>query len=72
MLERLWFWFIFGVFFTLSVMMIVFGILFIRDVYVSKGEAIFGTLMIGVILLLSGGGLLSSTIAETLRKFLKK
>lgn len=72
LLERLWFWFIFGVFFTLSVMMIVFGILFIRDVYVSKGEAIFGTLMIGVILLLSGGGLLSSTIAETLRKFLKK
>ncbi len=71
-MERLWFWFIFGVFFTLSVMMVVFGILFIRDVYVSKGEVAFGSLIIGIVLLLSGGGLLSSTIAETVRKFLKK
>jgi hypothetical protein len=52
--------------------MVVFGILFIRDVYYSRGEVAFGSLVIGVILLLAGGGLLSSTVAETVRKFLKK
>ena len=71
-MDRLWFWFVFGVFFTLSVMMIVFGILFIKDVYLSSGEAAFGSLIIGAVLLLAGGGLLSSTIAETIRKVLKK
>jgi uncharacterized membrane protein YhaH (DUF805 family) len=69
---RLWFWFVFGVFFTLSIMMIVFGILFIRDVYYSGNEVAFGSLIIGVVLLLAGGGLLSSTVAETVRKLLKK
>jgi uncharacterized membrane protein YhaH (DUF805 family) len=70
---RMWFWFVFGVFFTLSITMIVFGILFIRDVYYSSsGEVAFGSLIIGVILLFAGGGLLSSTIAETVRKLLKK
>jgi hypothetical protein len=69
----MWFWFVFGVFFTLSIMMIVFGILFIRDVYYSNGgEVAFGSLIVGVILLLAGGGLLSSTVAETVRKLLKK
>ena len=71
-MDRLWFWFVFGVFFTLSVMMIVFGILFIKDVYLSSGEVAFGSLIIGAVLLLAGGGLLSSTIAETIRKVLKK
>jgi hypothetical protein len=72
-MDRLWFWFVFGVFFTLSIMMIVFGILFVRDVYYcSSGEVAFGSLIIGVILLLAGGGLLSSTISETVRKLLKK
>ena len=55
-MDRLWFWFVFGVFFTLSIMMIVFGILFIRDVYYSNGgEVAFGSLIAGVILLLAGG-----------------
>ena len=71
-MKWLWFWFVFGVFFTLSIIMVVFGILFVRDVYYSRGEAVFGSLLIGVILLLAGGGLLSSTVAETVRKFLKK
>jgi len=53
--------------------MIVFGIPFVRDTYYSSnGEVAFGPLIIGVILLLAGGGLLSSTIAETMRKLLKK
>jgi uncharacterized membrane protein len=71
-MKWLWSWFVFGVFFTLSIIMVVFGILFIRDVYYSRGEVAFGSLVIGVILLLAGGGLLSSTVAETVRKFLKK
>ena len=72
-MDRMWFWFVFGVFFTLSIMMIVFGILFIRDVYYcSNGEVAFGSLIVGIILLLAGGGLLSSTVAETVRKLLKK
>ena len=37
-LNRIFFWFVFGVFFTLSIVMIVFGILFIRDVYYSRAE----------------------------------
>jgi hypothetical protein len=71
-MNRLWSWFAFGVFFTLSVTMIVFGILFIRDVYVFRGEVSFGSLIFGIILLMVGGGLLSSTIAETIRKFYVK
>ncbi|MCX5798865.1 MAG: hypothetical protein NTU90_04795 [Proteobacteria bacterium] len=71
-MNRIWSWFAFGVFFTLSVTMIVFGILFIRDVYVFRGEVSFGSLIFGIILLMVGGGLLSSTIAETIRKFYVK
>lgn len=71
-MNRMFFWFIFGVFFTLSMIMIVFGILAIRDVYVSRGEAVFGSLIFGIVLLLVGGGLLSSTIAETIRKLKEK
>jgi hypothetical protein len=71
-MNRLWSWFVFGVFFTLSVTMIVFGILFIRDVYIYRGEVSFGSLIFGIILLMVGGGLLSSTIAETIRKFYVK
>jgi hypothetical protein len=67
-MNRILFWFVFGVFFTLSIMMIVFGILFIRDVYLHRGEAVFGSLLVGIILLMTGGGLLSSTVAETIRK----
>ncbi|HVN95295.1 MAG TPA: hypothetical protein VMT62_02610 [Syntrophorhabdaceae bacterium] len=72
-MRMLWFWFVFGVFFTLAVIMIVFGIHFISDIYYyGEGENIFGSLIIGIILLLAGGGILSSTVAETVRKFLKK
>ena len=53
-MKWLWSWFVFGVFFTLSIIMVVFGILFVRDVYYSRGEAVFGSLLIGVILLLAG------------------
>ncbi len=72
MLKRMFFWFVFGVFFTLSIVMIVFGILFIRDVYFSRAEVAFGSLIFGIILLVTGGGILSSTIAETIRNLVQR
>ena len=70
------FWFLFGVVFTFSVMLMVFGVLFMKDVYMSmgsaRGEVPFTSLLFGMILLLVGGGLLCSTIAETVRKLIAK
>jgi hypothetical protein len=71
-MNHMWRWFLFGVFFALSMVMIVFGILLIKDVYLHRGEAVFGSLLFGITLLLAGGGILSSTIAETIRKTLKR
>ncbi len=67
-MKRLLFWFIFGVFFALSMILIVFGILSVRDVYLQRGEVAFGSLILGIILIMTGGGLLFSSIAETIRK----
>jgi hypothetical protein len=71
-MNRLLLWFLFGVFTSLALLMIVFGILFIKDVYVHRAEASFGSFIFGVLLLLVGGGVLSSTIAETVRKLFQK
>ena len=75
-MQRALFWFVFGAMITFSVMLMVFGILFMKDVYVSmgsgSGEVAFTSLLFGIILLLVGGGLLCSTIAETIRKLLAK
>ena len=53
-----------------------FGVLFMRDVYLSmgsaSGEVPFTSLLFGIILLLVGGGLLCSTIAETVKKLMAK
>ncbi len=65
-------WFLFGVFTSMALLMVVFGVLFIKDVYVNRAEASFGSLIFGVLLLLAGGGVLSSTIAETVRRLLQK
>jgi hypothetical protein len=56
----------------MALLMVVFGVLFIKDVYVNRAEASFGSLIFGVLLLLAGGGVLSSTIAETVRRLLQK
>ncbi|MCX8111531.1 MAG: hypothetical protein N3D15_09850, partial [Syntrophorhabdaceae bacterium] len=64
-MNRMFFWFIFGVFFSLSITMIVFGIIAISDVYYHRQDAVFGSFIFGIILILAGGGILSSTIAET-------
>ena len=70
------FWFVFGAMITFAIMLMVFGVLFMKDVYVSmgsaSGEVTFASLLFGIILLLVGGGLLCSTIAETIRKLLAK
>ena len=75
-MQRALFWFVFGAMITFAVMLMVFGILFMKDVYVSmgsgSGEVAFTSLLFGIILLLVGGGLLCSTIAETIRKLLAK
>ena len=73
-MRRPLFWFMFGVIFTFAVMLMVFGVLFMRDVYVSagsaSGEVAFTSLLFGIILLLVGGGLLCSTVAETIKKLM--
>jgi hypothetical protein len=56
----------------MSVVMIVFGILFIRDVYFSAGQVAFGSFIFGIILLIAGGGLLFSTVAESVRKLVRQ
>lgn len=71
-MNRILLWFLFGVFISLALLMIVFGLLFIKDVYVHRAEASFGSLIFGILLLLAGGGLLSSTIAETVKKLFQK
>ncbi|MBP1730699.1 MAG: hypothetical protein H6Q55_1128, partial [Deltaproteobacteria bacterium] len=75
-MQRALFWFVFGAMITFAVMLMVFGVLFMKDVYVSMGsgsaEVTFTSLLFGIILLLVGGGLLCSTIAETIRKLLAK
>ncbi len=66
------YWFMFGVFVTFGAMLMLFGVLFMKDVYLSlivaKGTIAFPSLLFGIILLMVGGGLLSSTIAKSIRK----
>ena len=75
-MHRALFWFLFGVMFTFAIMLMVFGVLFMRDVYLSmgstSGEVAFSSLILGIALLLVGGGLLCSTVAETVRKMIAK
>lgn len=71
-MNRILLWFLFGVFTSLALLMVVFGILFIKDVYVHRAEASFGSLIFGILLLMAGAGVLSSTIAETVRKLFQR
>ena len=75
-MHRALFWFLFGVMLTFAILLMAFGVLFMRDVYLSmgsaSGEVPFTSLLFGIILLLVGGGLLCSTIAETVKKLMPK
>lgn len=58
-------WLAFSLSVVLGVIMMFCGVLFIRNMYVcfymSGGQSIFCSLLLGVLLLMTGGGLLSST-----------
>jgi hypothetical protein len=62
----------FGVYITLGTIMIVFGAFFLRTVfmslYLAQGEIAFSSLILGVMLLMVGGGVVSSSIARYVKK----
>ena len=60
--------FIQGVTITLSLLMLVFGIIFIVNAFRSEGEVAFGSLVFGILLFLTGGGLLVSSVGELIKK----
>jgi hypothetical protein len=65
-------WFMFGVYMTLGIIMVIFGALFLRTVFISlylaQGEIAFSSLMLGIVLLMVGGGIVSSSIARYVKK----
>jgi hypothetical protein len=71
-MNRMVFWFLFGVFCTMSMIMVAFGLLFIRDVYLHRAEVSFGSVILGILLLMAGGGLFATTIAETVRQLCER
>jgi hypothetical protein len=71
-MRNLLFWFRYSLFAATGLVMIVLGFLFFRSMMTSSflgGECVFTLLLFSIILLLTGGGLLSSTIAESFRRF---
>jgi hypothetical protein len=65
------YWLTFGLSASCGMVMVFFGVVFIRNMcfclYLSRGQSAFSSLLLGVLLLLVGGGLVSSTIVR-LRK----
>jgi hypothetical protein len=65
-------WCAFGIRMALGTVMVMAGVLFMRNVIVTllraQGEIAFSSLILGVILLLVGGGLLSSSISRYVKK----
>ncbi len=66
------YWIKFGVYVVVAVVMLVFGALFLRHVYISlwleNGELAVSSLMLGVVLFLVGGGLLLTTLAHSIKR----
>ena len=66
------YWFKFGVYLAVAIIMLVFGAFFLRQVYVSlplaRGEVTFSSLLLGSILLMVGGAILCTTLARTIRR----
>lgn len=75
-MKRVLSWFLFGVFVTFGIMLIVFGIFFMRNLLLALGtdraEFAVPSLLFGIILILVGGGLISSTIAESVKRILHR
>jgi len=62
--------FIQGVLITLSLLMVIFGLILIANAFHTEGEVAFGSLFFGILLILTGGGLGVSSIAELVKKIL--
>lgn len=66
------FWFLCSAMAATGVTMVLLGLLFFQSMMTSAslgGPGTFTLLLFSIILLLTGGGLLSSTIAESFRRF---
>lgn len=74
-IRNLLFSLLYGVFAATGALMVILGFLFFSSMMKSSslgGECVFTLLLFGIILLLTGSGLLSSMIAESYRKFRRK
>lgn len=60
--------FIQGVIITLSILMLAFGIIFVFNAFHSEGEVAFGSLVFGILLFLTGGGLFASSVVGLIKK----
>ncbi len=66
------YWFVFGVYMVVGVVMLFLGALFLRHVYVSlwmsDDRIAFSSLFLGVILFLVGGRILFSALASSIKR----
>ncbi len=66
------YWFVFGVHVVTGVVMVFFGALFLRHIYVSlrmsDGLLVLPSLLFGVTLYMVGGGILFSTLARFIKR----
>jgi len=65
------YWLIFGLSVSFGMVMVLFGAVFLWNMcfccYLSRAQAAFSSLLLGALLLLVGGGLLSSTIVRLVK-----
>lgn len=66
------YWVVFGVYMVVGLLLLAFGVLFLRHVYValwmSDGRIAIPSLLFGVILLMVGGGILFSAFVRSAKK----
>ena len=71
-MKSLLYWIMFGVYMIVGFVLLFFGALFLRHVYIallmSDGRIAIPSLLFGVILLMVGGGILSSAFARSVRR----
>jgi hypothetical protein len=65
-------WFVFGIFLVFGLTMVCLGVFFLRNVCVSfsmvRGQVLFSSMVLGVMLLLVGGGILCTTVSRSMKK----
>ena len=71
-MRSLLYWIVFSVYMIVGLLLLFFGVLFLRHVYValwmSAGRIAIPSLLLGVILLMAGGGVLFSTFAGSVKR----